>query len=62
MTDTSHLRKPSSETNKMADALEAFVKKGDRMRPQERQFLMPTATQGIQFLRDIAAYAKGRGQ
>lgn len=62
MTDASRLRKPSTETTKMADALDAFVNKGDRMRPQEREFLKPNAIKGIQYLRDIAAYAKGRGQ
>lgn len=62
MSDTSHLRKPSTETAKMADALETFVTKGDRMRPQEREHLKHMAIKGIQYLRDIAAFAKGRGQ
>jgi hypothetical protein len=31
------------------------------MRPNEKKFLLPEATKAVQFLRDVAEYAKGRG-
>ncbi|WP_029002762.1 hypothetical protein [Azorhizobium doebereinerae] len=62
MSDPKKLRRSSAEYTKMADAVDTFVSRGERMRPVERQHLRPDAEKAIQFLRDAATWAKGRGE
>ncbi len=62
MSDTSHLRKPSTETAKMAEALGDLRHQGRPHAAARARAPQTHGNQGIQYLRDIAAFAKGRGQ